>query len=73
MKNFKRVSRLMTDARIKKYAKRKQLIMENGKHDIIWCMGLRISEDYKITSSTVRYLKVVYLDSNNNDLEGRER
>jgi hypothetical protein len=47
--------------------------MENGKHDIIWCMGLRISEDYKITSSTVRYLKVVYLDSNNNDLEGRER
>ncbi len=73
MKNIKRVSRLMTDARIKKYAKRKQLIMENGKHDIIWCMGLRISEDYKITSSTVRYLKVIYLDSNNKDLEGRER
>ncbi|MEA1883217.1 MAG: tRNA lysidine(34) synthetase TilS [Thermotogota bacterium] len=73
MENFKRVSRLMTDARIKKYAKRKQLIMENGKHDIIWCMGLRISEDYKITSSTVRYLKVIYLDSSNKDLEGRER
>jgi len=60
MKNFKRISRLMTDAGIKKYAKRKQLILENGKHDIIWCMGLRISEDYKITPNTVRCLKIIY-------------
>ena len=60
MEEFKRISRLMTNAGIKKYAKRKQLILENGKHDIIWCMGLRISEDYKITPNTVRCLKIIY-------------
>jgi len=72
MKNFKRVSRVMADSGLKKFKKRKQLIMENGKHDIIWCMGLRISEDYKITPSTDSCLKIVYLDSMK-DFEGRER
>ncbi len=73
MSCYKRVSRLMTDEGIKKYNKRRQLILENGKHDIIWCMGIRISEDYKITPSTVRCLKIIYIDSNEQDIEGRER
>ncbi|MFP4460595.1 MAG: tRNA lysidine(34) synthetase TilS, partial [Thermotogota bacterium] len=73
MRCFKRISRLMTDAGIKKYAKRKQLILENGKHDIIWCMGLRISEDYKIIPNTVRCLKIIYNVSKKEDIEGRER
>jgi len=73
MEENKRVSRLLTNAGIKKYQKRKQLILENGKHDIIWCMGMRLSNDYKITPLTKRYLRIDFQEVNEEDFEGRER
>ncbi len=73
MKESKRVSRLMTNMGIKKHQKRNQLILENGKHDIIWCMGMRLSEDFKITQMTKSYLRIDFQTLNKEDFEGRER
>jgi tRNA(Ile)-lysidine synthase len=60
MCNKKRLSRFFTNEGISKFKKREQLIMEDVKHDIICCIGLRCSEDYKVTKKTRSVLKIEY-------------
>jgi tRNA(Ile)-lysidine synthase len=60
MKNSKRISRFFTDQGIKRIQKRKQLILDDVKHDIICCIGLRCSEDYKVSGNTEKILKIEY-------------
>jgi len=60
MKHYKRISRFFTDRGITKFEKREQLILEGVKHDIICCIGLRSSEDYRVNRETVKILKIEY-------------
>ncbi len=64
MKNNKRLSRFLTDCGISKRQKRKTLVVEDAKHDIIWCVGSRISEDYKITAGSSTILKFSIINRN---------
>lgn len=57
MKNFKKISDFLTDQKIASSEKRKQLVL-TYRNQIIWLVGLRIDERYKITTSTKRALKL---------------
>ncbi len=57
MKGTKNVSDVLTDAKISAYEKSRQLVLTN-KNDIIYLVGLRISEKYKIDSQTNRAIKI---------------
>lgn len=50
------VSDFLTNNKVSHVQKKKILLLTNKK-DIIWIMGMRINEDYKINSETKRYLK----------------
>jgi tRNA(Ile)-lysidine synthase len=57
MKNFKNVSDFLTDKKIPASDKRKQLVL-TYRNQIIWLVGLRIDERFKITSNTKQALKL---------------
>jgi tRNA(Ile)-lysidine synthase len=51
MKNKKNVSDFLTDLKIETSERRTKLVLENG-NNIVWVVGLRIDERYKINSKT---------------------
>ena len=57
MSNFKKVSDFLTDQKVPSSKKRKQLVL-TYRNQIIWLVGLRIDERYKITTKTKRALKL---------------
>ena len=57
MKKEKNVSDFLTDLKIPAAAKKEQLVMIN-RNQIIWIVGLRISDDVKITSETKKVIKL---------------
>ena len=63
MKNTKKIKDFFIDKKIdKKYRDKIPLIL--SKNDIIWVVGLRMSEDYKINSHTSEIVKIeVYNDN----------
>lgn len=54
----KMVSDLLTDAKIPAHEKPHQLLIENGNSEIIWIMGLRVSETTKVTPTTNQFVKL---------------
>ncbi|MCF8243372.1 MAG: tRNA lysidine(34) synthetase TilS [Melioribacteraceae bacterium] len=54
MKNFKKVSDFLNEQKIPAHKKKDQLILEN-RNNIVWIIGLRIDDRYKITSQTKSY------------------
>jgi len=57
MKNFKKVSDFLTDLKIPASNKKGQLVL-TYRNQIIWVIGLRIDDRYKITSQTKRAIKL---------------
>lgn len=57
MKNFKKVSDFLTDLKIPASNKKEQLVL-TYRNQILWVVGLRIDERYKITSQTKRAIKL---------------
>lgn len=51
MKGFRKLSDFLTDSKLDSLKKKKQLTLIN-KNDIIWVIGLRIDDRYKITETT---------------------
>ncbi|HET56419.1 MAG TPA: hypothetical protein ENN33_14555, partial [Ignavibacteria bacterium] len=57
MKNFKKVSDFLTDRKIPSSQRKKQLVL-TYRNQIIWLVGLRIDERYKMTTSTKQAIKL---------------
>lgn len=57
MKNFKKVSDFLTDKKIPSSQRKKQLVL-TYRNQIVWLVGLRIDERYKITTSTKQAIKL---------------
>ncbi len=60
MKGSKLVSDLLTDAKISVDEKKRVRILLRGEGEILWVIGLRASDLYKITSGTREVLEVKY-------------
>ncbi len=56
MKYSKKVSDLLTDAKVPALFKKQILVLCDG-NEIIWVVGVRLSEKYKVTSETKRVIK----------------
>ncbi len=57
MKGTKKISDVLTDLKIPNYEKEKQLVLVNNK-EIVYLIGRRISERYKVTSETKKAVKI---------------
>lgn len=62
MKTSKKVSDFLTDQKIAAYNKKNQLVLLSG-NEIIWLVGLRIDNRYKVTKATKNYLEIKYYES----------
>jgi tRNA(Ile)-lysidine synthase len=59
MKGTKKVSDFLSDEKISSYKKKENLVLTNsGK--IVWVIGLRIDDRFKVTSKTKKILKLTY-------------
>ena len=56
-KGTKNVSEFLTDEKIDSYQKKRQLVLCNG-NEIVWVVGLRLDNNYKITNKTKRIGKL---------------
>jgi tRNA(Ile)-lysidine synthase len=57
MKNFKKVSDFLTDSKVSSADKKNQLVLTNG-NNIVWVVGLRIDDRFKINSQTKKIYKL---------------
>lgn len=57
MKNFKKVSDFLTDKKVPSSQRKKQLVL-TYRNQIVWLVGLRIDERYKITTTTKQAIKL---------------
>ena len=58
MKNSKKIQDFLTDLKVPKSIKWKLPVLYNSKGDILWIIGLRISEDFKVNEMTKRVLYI---------------
>ena len=59
MKGTKKISDYLSDEKISSHRKRENLVLTNsGK--IVWVIGLRIDDNFKVTPKTKRILKLTY-------------
>lgn len=56
MNNSKKLSDFFIDTKTSLFEKKNIWIIENGNHEIIWIMGLRLDNRYKITKNTSKIL-----------------
>jgi tRNA(Ile)-lysidine synthase len=59
MNNFKKLSDFFIDLKLSRIHKSRIWILANGK-DIVWVVGHRIDERYKITSQTNNVLEIIW-------------
>ena len=57
MKNSKKISDFLNEQKVDSYKKKDQLVLTNSGN-IIWVVGLRIDDRYKITDETKKVLKL---------------
>lgn len=57
MKGYKKISDFLTDQNISSAEKKRRLVLTN-KNRIVWVVGLRIDEKYKITEKTKKILQL---------------
>jgi len=57
MKGTKKISDVLTDLKIPSYKRKSQLVLVNNS-EIVWIVGIRISEKYKITSKSKNIVKL---------------
>ena len=58
MKGTKLISDLLTDIKKNLFEKQQQLVIEDAKGNIIWVVGIRTDDRFKIDSKTTNILKV---------------
>lgn len=57
MKNFKKISDFLTDKKVKSSSKKNHLILTN-RNEIVYVVGLRIDERFKLTKNTKRKIGI---------------
>jgi len=57
MKGKKKISDILTDSKVPTSRRKSKLVLTYG-NDIVWLVGLKVSEKYKITSKTKSILKL---------------
>jgi tRNA(Ile)-lysidine synthase len=57
MKNFKKVSDFLTDLKISVSERKNQLVLTN-RNQIVWIVGLRIDDRFKLNSKTKKIYKL---------------
>jgi len=57
MKGMKKVSDFLVDIKSSRFEKEKQLVLTSNE-EIVWLVGKRISEDYKLNLSDTKALKL---------------
>ena len=60
MKGQKLVSDFLTDQKQNILEKRRQLVLTDVSGTILWLVGLRIADPYRITESTNSILQITY-------------
>ncbi len=60
MQSPKKVSDLLIDGKVPLTEKENQGVLVSGEDSIVWVVGRRIDDRYKITESTVRAIRVVF-------------
>ena len=58
MQGKRLISDFLTDLKVPLYEKRRQLIVEDSTGEIVWVVGLRTSNNFRITNDTQRMLKL---------------
>lgn len=61
MKGSKLISDMLTDIKVSYFDRQRQYVLLNNGQQIIWLLGRRIDDRYKITSSTKTVLKIKLL------------
>ena len=61
MKGSKLISDILTDTKVSYFDRQRQYVLLNNDQQIIWLVGRRIDDRYKITSSTKTVLKIKLL------------
>ena len=61
MKGSKLISDMLTDIKVSYFDRQRQYVLLNNDQQIIWLVGRRIDDRYKITSSTKTVLKIKLL------------
>ena len=61
MKGTKLISDMLTDTKVSYFDRQRQYVLLNNDQQIIWLVGRRIDDRYKITSSTKTVLKIKLL------------
>ena len=61
MKGGKLISDMLTDSKVSYFDRQRQYVLLNNEQQIIWLLGRRIDDRYKITSSTKTVLKIKLL------------
>ena len=61
MKGTKLISDMLTDTKVSYFDRQRQYVLLNNDQQIIWLLGRRIDDRYKITSSTKTVLKIKLL------------
>ncbi len=64
MKNNKKISDILIDSKIDKFSKNKTYVLCNHTGEVIWLIGLRVSEIFKINKCTTRILRVEHCINN---------
>ncbi len=57
MKGRKKISDILTDLKIPSYKRENQFVLLNG-NEIVWLIGLKLNDKYKITSTTKSAIKL---------------
>ena len=58
MRGSKLLSDLMTDRKMTLFEKRRQLVVADAKGDIVWLVGLRIDDRFRVTDATSSVLRI---------------
>ena len=61
MKGSKLISDMLTDSKVSYFDRQRQYVLLDNEQQIIWLLGYRIDDRYKITSSTKTVLKIKLL------------
>lgn len=68
MRGSKLVSDYLTNLKVDVVSKRKQLVLVDGNGEIMWLVGHRSSETYRIGSTTTTALRIRFLSSKTADI-----
>lgn len=62
MKSFKKISDFLTDSKVSSYKKKAKLVLLSA-NKIVWVIGSRIDDRFKVTKTTKNFLELKYYES----------